>query len=62
MIISNTSNLDLTLGRLIIVDDDEALLKALCEMLADKGYDTLGMTSASEALEALKEESQTNQR
>lgn len=43
------------LGRLLIVDDEEGLLKTLCGALAGKGYVTVGRTSGQEALRALEE-------
>lgn len=44
-----------TLGRLLIVDNDQAQMKALCETLGNHGYETAGFTSASAALAALHE-------
>ncbi|WP_321474701.1 response regulator [uncultured Paludibaculum sp.] len=44
-------------ARLLIVDDEAPLMRALCETLETKGYSTLGFTSASAALAALREES-----
>jgi PleD family two-component response regulator len=35
-------------GRLLIVDDDVELKSALCETLADEGYDTVGATSGAQ--------------
>ena len=43
------------IGRLIIVDDEAELVTALSEMLADQGYETAGFTSATKALEMLKD-------
>ncbi|HZE99844.1 MAG TPA: response regulator [Planctomycetota bacterium] len=43
------------LVRLLIVDDEERLMKALCETLKDHGYETVGFTSAQSALEALRD-------
>ena len=40
-------------ARLLIVDDEAALRQALCDTLADEGYDTTGCDSAASALEAL---------
>jgi len=40
--------------RLLIVDDEPALMRALCETLQAKGYDTVGFTSAHAALDALR--------
>lgn len=40
-------------GRLLIVDDEVAQMKALCRTLETEGYSTTGFTSASEALRAL---------
>jgi PAS domain S-box-containing protein len=43
--------------RLLIVDDESALMKALCDILETEGYSTTGFTSAGAALEALQQES-----
>jgi signal transduction histidine kinase len=40
--------------RLLIVDDEAALMRSLCETLRDQGYETVGFTSALQALEALR--------
>jgi signal transduction histidine kinase len=40
--------------RLFIVDDEAALMTALCSTLRDEGYDTVGFTSAAAALNALR--------
>jgi signal transduction histidine kinase len=40
--------------RLLIVDDEAALLRALCETLQTEGYVTQGFASAKQALAALK--------
>src|SRR5437763_251484 len=40
-------------GRLLIIDDEVELNSALCETLADEGYETLGATSGMEGLSAL---------
>ena len=40
-------------GRLLIVDDEVELQSALCETLADDGYDTAGANSGAEGLRAL---------
>jgi two-component system, sensor histidine kinase and response regulator len=45
------------LARLLIVDDEESQMKALCETLCEEGYQTTGFTSAKEALEALGKQS-----
>ena len=39
--------------RLFVVDDEAALMTALCSTLRGEGYDTVGFTSASAALNAL---------
>lgn len=44
------------LGRLLIVDDEAELLKALCEILADQNYDTAGARDGPSALRRLAEE------
>src|SRR5512145_2287675 len=46
----------LSLGRLLIVDDEVELMTALCESLTDQGYQALGRTSAHEALALLQEQ------
>src|SRR5437879_1102695 len=43
-----------SLGRLSIVDDEKAQMKALCHTLETEGYSTTGYSSASEALAALR--------
>ncbi|MBI4470347.1 MAG: response regulator [Acidobacteria bacterium] len=43
-----------SLGRLLIVDDDVGLMITLRDMLAARGYETVGLTSAKNALEALR--------
>ncbi len=42
-------------ARLLIVDDEEALMTALCNTLDTEGYATTGFTSAREALAQLRE-------
>jgi two-component system sensor histidine kinase/response regulator len=42
-------------ARILIVDDEAALMNALCDTLQDKGYETVGFNTGSAALEALKE-------
>jgi signal transduction histidine kinase len=42
-------------GRLLIVDDEAALMTALCKTLELEGYSTTGFTSARRALEELAE-------
>lgn len=37
-------------ARLLVVDDEEALTLALCNILAQQGYETVGCTSAADAL------------
>jgi DNA-binding NtrC family response regulator len=41
-------------GCLLIVDDETELKNALCETLADEGFETLGATSAEAGLETLR--------
>lgn len=43
----------IALGRILIVDDENVLLDALCDTLRDNGYFTVGFTSASKALKFL---------
>jgi DNA-binding NtrC family response regulator len=40
-------------GRLLIVDDEVELKNALCETLAEEGYETVGATTGAEGLQAL---------
>jgi two-component system, sensor histidine kinase and response regulator len=40
-------------ARILIVDDEERQMKALCETLRDQGYDTVGRPSGPDALAAL---------
>jgi DNA-binding NtrC family response regulator len=42
------------LAELLIVDDETAQMRALCETLESEGYSTTGFTSAQEALETLR--------
>lgn len=42
--------------RLLVVDDEEAQMAALCNTLKDQGYEPLGFTSATAALLALREQ------
>jgi signal transduction histidine kinase/FixJ family two-component response regulator len=42
-----------TRARLLVVDDEAAQMRALCDTLEQEGYATLGFTSARQALEAL---------
>ena len=43
-------------GRLLIVDDEVELKNALCETLADEGYETVGASSGAEGLKALEKQ------
>ncbi len=43
-------------ARLLIVDDESALMEALCNILAQQGYATSGCTGAEEALGRLRDE------
>lgn len=43
-------------ARLLIVDDEAALMQALCNILRQQGYATTGCSGADEALALLKEE------
>ncbi|HTV87446.1 MAG TPA: response regulator [Stellaceae bacterium] len=45
------------LARILVVDDEAALMRALCDTLQTRGYKTAGFTAANEALEALRSES-----
>src|SRR6185436_9295520 len=42
------------LGRLLIVDDEIELKNALCETLADDGYETVGAANGPEGLRLLE--------
>jgi signal transduction histidine kinase/FixJ family two-component response regulator len=44
-----------SVARLLIVDDESALMTALCNTLETEGYATTGFTSARQALEKLRE-------
>ena len=46
---------ELPLVRILIVDDEEALMKALTNTLKDHGYETVGFTQGAAALTALRE-------
>ena len=43
------------LARILIVDDEAAQMRALCDTLRDHGYDTEGFTRGEDALGALRE-------
>lgn len=45
-----------SLGRLLIVDDEVELLNALCETLTDEGYETVGTSKPTEALELVQKQ------
>ena len=42
-------------ARILIVDDERAQMKALCDTLRDHGYETVGLTNGQAALAALRE-------
>jgi PAS domain S-box-containing protein len=44
------------LARILIVDDEAALMRALCVTLREQGYETTGFTAADDALRVLREE------
>jgi signal transduction histidine kinase len=46
---------DASSARILIVDDEAAQMKALCETLRDHDYETVGFTSGKDALAALRE-------
>ncbi len=46
---------DSPLAQLLIVDDEAAQMRALCETLEAEGYSTTGFTSARQALETLRQ-------
>jgi DNA-binding NtrC family response regulator len=43
-------------GRLLIVDDEVELKSALCETLADEGYETVGASNGAEGLKVLEKQ------
>lgn len=47
---------EVTRKRILVVDDDAAVVDHLCESLADRGYEAVGMTSAVAALTRVREE------
>src|SRR6266481_7082420 len=42
-------------ARILIVDDEAAQMKALCDTLRDHGYETVGFTAGNAALAALRQ-------
>jgi signal transduction histidine kinase len=46
---------DAPTARILIVDDEAAQMKALCDTLTDRGYATVGFTTGTAALAALRE-------
>jgi two-component system, sensor histidine kinase and response regulator len=46
---------DTPLARILIVDDEAAQTKALCETLRSQGYETVGFTAPGAALDALRQ-------
>jgi DNA-binding NtrC family response regulator len=44
------------LGRILVVDDEVELVRALCTALSDAHYDVVGKYSGAEAIQALKEQ------
>ena len=44
-----------TIGRILVVDDEVELMRALCEALTDQRYETAGFLTGAEALSVLKE-------
>jgi DNA-binding NtrC family response regulator len=49
------NHLNACLGKIMVVDDEAELMRALTEMLAKQGYESTGFTRGPEALDALKE-------
>jgi len=43
------------LARILIVDDEVTLMRALCDTLRDQGYDAVGFTTGEDGLKALRE-------
>ena len=48
---------DTPIARILIVDDEAAQMRALCDTLRDQGYDTVGFTSGLAAIDALRKDS-----
>lgn len=46
-------------GRILVVDDDDAVRNVLVDMLVETGYDARGVSSAREARHALEHETVT---
>src|SRR5260221_12662859 len=42
-------------AKILVVDDEAAQMKALCDTLRDRGYETTGFVSAQAALKTLEE-------
>jgi DNA-binding response OmpR family regulator len=49
-------SVEISTGRLLVVDDELDLLAALTQMLQKQGYEVSGCSSAEEALSALQEQ------
>ena len=45
------------LARVLVVDDEVELMTALCDSLAERGYEASGFTSGMEALTVLQKQS-----
>src|SRR5438093_6638621 len=41
--------------RILVVDDEAAMTKVLCDILTEQGYETVGLSTGTAALEALRE-------
>src|SRR5579871_6035365 len=50
-----TTMQDKPLARILIVDDEAALMKALCNTLRDQGYETTGLMAGDVAINKLRE-------
>src|SRR3989304_6757793 len=50
------TNGNFKVGRVMIVDDEPELMKALCEALTKQGYETHGFTAGADALQALADQ------
>jgi two-component system sensor histidine kinase/response regulator len=46
---------DAPLAKILIIDDEVTQMKALCHTLRDRGYETIGLSSARMALDAIRE-------
>jgi diguanylate cyclase (GGDEF)-like protein/PAS domain S-box-containing protein len=45
-----------SLGRVLVVDDEQGLVNLLCDFLSSEGYEPVGFSAPAKSLEALKEQ------